>query len=278
MPKPMTRLVVQLSDTHIRAPGELAERRVDTAAGLRRGVAAVLALPQAPDAVIVTGDLVDSGKPAQYAHLRELLAPISDLPACPLYLLPGNHDDRDSLRDAFPDHAYLRGERAFVHYAIELDTLRIAVLDTSVTGAPHGELDDAQLAALDATLAARPDVPTIVAMHHPPFATYIERMDDYGLQRGGVGLAAVLERHPQVDRVVCGHLHRAITARFAGRTALSSPSTAHALQFDLGADAPLAYTLEPAGFLVHAWTPSGGIASHMVHTGSYDGPWRFGSA
>ncbi len=270
----MTRLVVQLSDTHIRAPGELAERRVDTAAGLRRGVEAVLALRQPPDAVFVTGDLVDSGKPAQYAHLRELVEPIR----CPLYLLPGNHDDRDALRDAFPEHDYLRGERAFVHYAIELDTLRIAVLDTSVTGAPHGEIDDAQLASLDATLAAKPGVPTILAMHHPPFATYIERMDDYGLQRGGAGLAAVLERHPQVDRIVCGHLHRAITARFAGRTAMSSPSTAHALAFDLGADAPLAFNLEPAGFLVHAWTPTGGIASHVVHTGSYDGPWRFGSA
>ena len=26
---------------------------------------------------------------------------------CPLYLLVGNHDDRESMRRAFPDHAYL---------------------------------------------------------------------------------------------------------------------------------------------------------------------------
>lgn len=268
----MTRLLVQLSDTHIRKPGELAERRVDTAAALARAVAAVTALPQAADAVVVTGDLVDSGKPAQYEHLRELLAPL----ACPLYLLPGNHDDRDALRAAFPAHAYLRdASHAYLHYAIDLGGLRLVVLDTSVTGAPHGELDAAQLADLDATLAAQPETPTLIAMHHPPFRTFIERMDDYGLQRGGPGLAEVLARHAQVDRIVSGHLHRSITARFAGRLALTAPSTAHALAFDLGADAPLAFTLEPAGFLVHAWSSGAGIASHLVHVDAYDGPYPF---
>ena len=271
----MTRLIVQLSDTHIRKPGELAERRVDTAAALARAVVAVNRLPQPAEAVMVTGDLVDSGKPAQYEHLRELLSPL----ACPVYLLPGNHDDRDVLREVFAAHACLReGSRTYIHYAVELDGLRLVFLDTSVTGAPHGELDAAQLDDLDATLAARPDVPTLLAMHHPPFRTLIERMDDYGLRRGGPGLAEVLARHAQVDRIVSGHLHRSITGRFAGRLAMTAPSTAHALAFDLGPDAPLAFTLEPAGFLVHAWSGSAGIASHVVHADAYDGPYAFGFA
>lgn len=271
----MTHLLVQLSDTHIRLPGELAEGRVDTAAALARAVAAVNALPQRADAVVVTGDLVDSGAPAQYQHLRTLLAPL----ACPVYLLPGNHDDRDALRAAFPDHACLRNaHRAYLHYAVDLGGLRLVVLDTSLTGATHGEIDAAQIADLDATLAARPGQPTLVAMHHPPFRTFIERMDDYGLRRGGPGLADVLARHPQVDRIVCGHLHRSIVARFAGKTVMTSPSTAHAFAFDLGADAPLAFTLEPAGFLAHAWSADGGIASHLVHVDAYDGPFAFGSA
>jgi len=271
----MMRLVVQLSDTHIRRPGELAERRVDTAAALARAVAAVNALPQRADAVVVTGDLVDSGQPEQYQHLRALLAPL----AVPVFLLPGNHDDRDALRAAFPDHGYLRDtRRAYLHYAVDLGGVRLVVLDTSVPGVTHGEIDAAQLADLDATLATQPEVTTILAMHHPPFCTLIERMDDYGLQRGGPGLAAVLARHPQVDRIVCGHLHRSIVARFVGKTAMTSPSTAHALAFDLGADAPLAFTLEPAGFLVHAWSAGAGIASHVVHVDAYDGPFAFASA
>ncbi len=271
----MTRLIVQLSDTHIRKPGELAEARVDTAAALARAVTAVNSLPQRADAVIVTGDLVDSGRPEQYQHLRALLAPL----AGPVYLLPGNHDDRDALRAEFADHVYLRDtRRAYLHYAVDLGDVRLVVLDTSVAGATHGEIDAAQLADLDATLAAAPAMATIVAMHHPPFRTLIERMDDYGLQRGGPGLANVLARHPQVDRIVCGHLHRSIIARFAGRPVMTSPSTAHALAFDLGADVPLAFTLEPAGFLVHAWSAGSGIASHLVHVDAYDGPFAFGSA
>jgi len=115
-------------------------------------------------------------------------------------------------------------------------------------------------------------------MHHPPFRTFIERMDDYGLRRGGPGLADVLARHPQVDRIVCGHLHRSIVARFAGKPAMTSPSTAHALAFDLGADVPLQFTLEPAGFLVHAWSAGAGIISHLVHVDAYDGPFDFASA
>ena len=270
----MPRLFVQLSDTHIRMPGELAERRVDTAAALAGGVAAVLALPQPPEAVIVTGDCVDSARTEQYAHLRELLAPLT----CPIYLLPGNHDDRDAMRDVFHDHGYLGPRGSPVHYAVSLPGMRLVAIDTSVAGVAHGELDGEQLAALDATLAEDRATPTVIAMHHPPFATYIERMDDYGLRAGGPQLAAVIARHPQVDRIVSGHLHRAITSRFAGIPALTSPSTAHALAFDLGADSALAFTLEPAGFMVHAWSPTSGIASHVVHTGAYDGPFQFGGA
>lgn len=270
----MPRLLVQLSDTHIRAPGELAERRVDTAEALERAVAAVQALPIAPEAVLVTGDCVDSGKPAQYAHLRRLLAPL----AAPVYLLPGNHDDRDAMRTAFPEATYLCGEPAFVHYAVELPGLRLVAVDTSVGGAPHGELGDAQLAALDRTLAQGPTTPTIVALHHPPFRTFIERMDDYGLRVGTDALAAVISRHAQVERIVCGHLHRAIQSRFAGTVAATAPSTAHALAFDLGADVPLAWTREPAGFVAHVWSAGAPLTSHVVYSGDYDGPHPFAFA
>ena len=103
-------------------------------------------------------------------------------------------------------------------------------------------------------------------------------MDDYGLQRGAAELGAVLARHPQVDRIVSGHLHRSITARFAGRPALTAPSTAHALAFAPEPDAALTFTMEPAGFLVHAWSPAAGIASHLVHVDAYDGPYAFAFA
>src|SRR3954467_1174093 len=100
----MQKLLVQLSDTHIRLPGQLAYRRVATSVHLARAVAAVNRLPQPADAVVVTGDLTDFGRLDEYAQLQTLLAPL----ACPVYLMPGNHDDGAALRHAFPDHPELQ--------------------------------------------------------------------------------------------------------------------------------------------------------------------------
>lgn len=94
----MRTTIVQLTDLHIRPPGELACGRVDTARFLRDAVASMKALPFPIDAVVLTGDLVDEGQPAEYRHLQELLAPVS----CPVYPLIGNHDDRDAMRSVLP--------------------------------------------------------------------------------------------------------------------------------------------------------------------------------
>ena len=98
-----TTVLVQLTDLHIREPGRLAYGRIDTAPYLERAVQSVLRLPQQPDAVVITGDLSDFGRAAEYEHLARLLAPLT----MPVYLMPGNHDDRDQLRRSFPDHGYL---------------------------------------------------------------------------------------------------------------------------------------------------------------------------
>ena len=270
----MPKLLVQLSDTHIRLPGQLAYRRVDTAALLAQAIVSVLALPQAPVAVVVTGDLTDFGRPAEYTHLRALLAPL----ACPVYLMPGNHDDRAALRRAFPEHDWLQqsGE-AFLQYAVDLGGLRLIALDTSVTKAPHGELGPAHLAWLDAALAADRTTPTIVAMHHPPFATGIAHMDRIGLTKGAGELEALLREHRNIERIVCGHLHRSIQARFANTFASTCPSPAHQVALDLRPDGPSAYRMEPPGYQLHVWV-DGRLVTHTGVFGQYAGPYPFHGA
>jgi 3',5'-cyclic AMP phosphodiesterase CpdA len=269
----MQRILVQLSDTHIRLPGQLAYRRVDTSAFLARAVAAVKALPQPADAVIVTGDLTDYGRADEYAQLRALLAPLPG----PVYLMPGNHDDGAVLRRAFPDHPELAqrpvGDR--VCWAVDVKGLRLVALDSTVPRAAHGELDDAQLEWLDRTLAAAPQAPTIVAVHHPPFATRIGHMDEIGLLHGADRLARVIARHTQVERLIAGHLHRPIECRFAGTIAMTSPSTAHQVALDLAADAASMFRMEPPGFRVHAWAPPAPLVTHLAYVDAYDGPHPF---
>ena len=265
----MTTFLVQLSDLHIREPGRLAYGRLDTAPYLQRAVHSILRLKQQPDAVVITGDLSDFGRAAEYAHLAELLAPLS----MPVYLMPGNHDDRDQLRRSFPTHGYL-GSEGFVQYAVKVGSLHLLALDTCVPGHSHGTLCEERLAWLEAQLDQCRGEPVVVAMHHPPFETLIGHMDEIGLLKGSEALEALIARHANVERVICGHLHRAIDVRFGGSIASTTPSPAHQVALDLAPDAPSAWMLEPPGFRVHAWS-GGRLVTHLASSGSFDGPFPF---
>ena len=260
----------QISDLHIKAPGKKCYGVVDTAGSLRRCIAHIQNLKQKPDAIVITGDLVDSGLPIDYAHLRELLAPLS----MPYYLIPGNHDERDALRAAFPDHGYLRQHPDRIEYVIDEHELRIVALDTVVPRESGGRLDPASMLWLDRTLSTAPARPTMLLMHHPPFKTWIGHMDDVGLANPEI-LHPVVSRHPQVERILCGHLHRSIQTRFGGTIASTCPSPAHQVQLDLGPDAPSRFVMEPPGYQLHAWDRLSGVVSHTACIGEFDGPYPF---
>lgn len=254
-------MLVQLSDPHVVAPGALLDGAIDTAAMLAQAVAAAAAL--GPAAVVLTGDLTERGRAEEYAQLRTLLAPL----ACPVWLMPGNHDDRAALRRAFPEHRELAGDGP-VHWVREVAGLRLVALDSTVPRRPHGALPPAALDWLDAALAEGPTRPTLVALHHPPFATGIAHMDAMGLLEGADGLAAVLRRHPQVERVICGHLHRAIVRRFGGTVAMTVPSTAHQIALELGPGGLAAWRLEPPGFALHR-LQDGAVVTHFAASGEH---------
>ena len=269
--------LVQITDTHIREAGRLAYNKVDTSAGLRATVEAILALRQTPDAVVITGDLVDFGRPAEYARLRELLRPLT----MPVYVMPGNHDHRERLREAFADHPWLApamrtsGGEEPIQYAVPVGPLHLLTLDTVTPRQSYGELCDARLNWLEAALAARVGEPVIVAMHHPPFTTLIGHMDKIGLLSGIDRLRSILARHPNVERVICGHLHRSIDVRFGGTIASTCPSPAHQVTLDLAPDAASTFMMEPPGFRIHAWTAATGVVTHLAASGHFQGPYPF---
>ena len=256
-------LLAQITDLHVTLPGKMLDSRYHTADHLERAVAHLLALDPRPDAVAITGDLVDAGSPAEYARLLELLAPLP----VPIYVVPGNHDEREALRAAFGPRGYLPAE-GFLSYAVELGPLRLIGLDTNIPGAAGGRLCPERLAWLDACLAGAPDRPTVILQHHPPFATGIEQMDAMGLE-GIDGLAEVVSRHRQVERILCGHVHRPITRRFAGTVATVCPSTAHQVGLDLRRPGGLAIVREPPACALHAWSQDTGLVSHMSYIGSH---------
>lgn len=266
----MTTRLLQLSDLHIREPGKQAYGRIQTAPYLKRAIETILRLPQPPHAVVITGDLTDFGRAAEYDHFRELLSPLT----IPVYLMPGNHDSREQMRRSFADHEYL-GKSGFVQFSVPVGDLQLIAIDTVNAGASAGLLCKERLAWLAGMLVLHADKPVVVAMHHPPFQTLIGHMDKIGLLEGAQELEALIAQHPNVERVICGHLHRAIQVRFGGTIAATVPSPAHQVCLDLAPDAASMWTLEPPGFALHALPANGRLVSHTVASGLYDGPFPF---
>ena len=126
-----------------------------------------------------------------------------------------------------------------------------------------GPLCSERLRWLDRILSEAQDRPTLVLMHHPPFLTGISHMDRLGLD-GRAAFAEIVRRHPQVERIACGHLHRPIESRFAGTVAGTAPSTAHQIVLDLRPDARVSFAFEPPGYQLHYWREEAGLVTHTV--------------
>jgi 3',5'-cyclic AMP phosphodiesterase CpdA len=263
-------LLAQVTDMHIKAEGRLSYRVVDTATSLARCVEHVNALPQRPDAVIFTGDLTDFGKPEEYAQLARLISPLS----MAVYLMPGNHDDRQALRQAFPGHAYLCQQGETIDYVIDDWPLRIVALDTVVPMKSGGILLPRQLQWLRSVLSAAPSRPTLIALHHPPFSTGIGHMDRIGLENAAQ-LEEVVRDHPQVELLISGHLHRPIQKRFGGTIVSTCPSPAHQVALDLDDQAASRFMMEPPGYQLHLWREGHGVVTHTASIGKFDGPYPF---
>ena len=235
-------LVAQISDLHVAESGSFMRGFVDANALLDRAVAYLNGLTHQPDVVIATGDLTDHGLPAEYGLLREILGPLR----APVLLIRGNHDERVPFAEAFGDPP--------AQYAVDdAGPVRLVAVDSVREGHHDGEVDRERLAWVDATLTARPDTPTLVFLHHVPFATGIWWMDRIGLT-GAADLEAVVRRHPQVRLVAAGHLHRPITTAWGPTVVSVASSTAHQTRCDLDPEHRPVIAAEPPMLSLHQWT------------------------
>lgn len=258
-------LIAQITDLHIAEPGTWLSEGIDTAGHLARAVAHINALEPRPDLLMITGDLVERRQESEYARLAELLAPL----AVPFHLLVGNHDHRDRLRAAFPGHAHYLPAEGFIQYCLDdAGPLRLIALDTLIPGKGDGELCAERLDWLARRLEEQPDRPTVIFMHHPPFATGLAFMDESRVKRGADELARLIAAHGRIEHVLCGHLHRPITRRFAGTLASTVPATAHQMKLALDGNRQLAATMDPPAVALHWWPENGsGLVSHLSYVG-----------
>jgi Icc protein len=264
-------LICQLTDLHVRPPGVPCNRVSETNMLTERACRVAARFTPRPDVVLITGDLTECGLPAEYENVATILRRTLSVP---IYVVPGNHDRRDNFRTGLKHLPHVTDDPDFVQYVVEDHPVRLVMLDTLVPGANHGALSDAQLEWLDRTLAAQPSKPTLVAMHHPPFATGLIHMDNIALADAD-RFRAVIARHRQVERIVAGHHHRPIIGQCAHAVVSLSPSVAHQVELSFNPASSGTFNFEPPAFQLHAWDKSYGFVSHTIYTAAYEGPFPF---
>ena len=118
-------LIAQITDLHVVEPGTRLQGEIDTNGAMARCATRLAVLDPQPDLLVITGDLTDTGTPAAYAHLRDMLAPLR----MPVYVLPGNHDRRADMRAAFAGTGALPADdgQPFLQYTVEDAPLRLIV-------------------------------------------------------------------------------------------------------------------------------------------------------
>lgn len=249
-------VIAQVTDPHV----GLGPQREASRQNLERAVAVVASLDPQPVAVLLTGDLTDDGLPEEYEAVREMLEPL----AMPVHPIPGNHDRRENLREAFASHPGVAAAEEFIDYRVDCGPVRVVNLDTTIAREAGGAIGEERLAWLEEELRDAADATTIVAMHHAPVGVGLAEFDEIGLAASDRhAMRDLFERGPKPDLVVTGHLHRSVTAQIGGVPVFVCPSTHLQVELDFRREEKLRMGGDPPGIGVHLHGADERLVSHV---------------
>ncbi|WP_416068020.1 metallophosphoesterase [Rhizobium sp. ZK1] len=240
-------LVAQISDIHAGpdSPSLLIfERAIDWLKAFR------------PDALVLTGDLVDNGWREGYRRMAQSLRSLD----FPVYLLPGNGDDQPVMRGELAGIGNWAGTSVPMHFHAALTGVTLVGIDVTVAGQSYGDILP-HLPWLGSTLADAA-TPVLVFLHQPPFEIGIEVLDQVGCKNGDALLALLkaMERPPL--GILCGHVHRAVLGRTGSLALQTCGSLCPPNPLLLGdrGDLPV---LDASSFLLHE-VRNDRLLSHIV--------------
>lgn len=243
-------LIAQITDIHLgfdpENPQEFNRQRLD------RTLQELSALEPRPDILLATGDLIDRGDAQSYSRLKEAF---SQCPF-PVHMCMGNHDERFNFRKVFPEIPFTDG---YLQYELNEGPLRFLVLDTLEEGRHGGAFCEKRAQWLDARLAEKKDVPTIIVQHHPPVEVGIEWMNTHPREPWVQRLSGCLSGHANIVAMLCGHVHRPIMSSWENITLSVCPSTAPQVALDLRPIDPESpdhrdmIIADPPGYALHWW-------------------------
>ncbi|MHA7219105.1 phosphodiesterase [Arthrobacter sp. MDT1-48-3] len=258
---PADHLLLHFSDTHFVADG-LLYGGVDGRGRLAQLLAEILRSGVRPDALVFTGDLTDTGDPEAYGALRDVVEPFAQQLDAPVIWLMGNHDKRAALRRELLGEP---PEETPLYRSHRLGGLRVITLDTSVPGHHHGELDDGQLAWLEAELSRPAPEGSILALHHPPIPMVQDLAVLTELRRQD--RLAEIVAGKDIRLILAGHVHFPSSSLFAGIPVSVASSTCYTQDLNVpvggirGRDGAQAFNL------VHVYPHT--IVTSVATLGSY---------
>ena len=262
--------IAQITDLHVTTAADpLSQLRNEQR--LRQVLRSIGELQPRPVAIIASGDLVDHGRPDEYAALKTILAEID----IPIYYAVGNHDRRDAFLKAFGGPYAPTDENGFVQYAVDLGGLRMVVCDTLDEGRDRSGFDAQRAAWLARTLDEDTVTPTLVVMHHPPILSGVRWMDPEP-DAPWIGLLAdALRGRDQVRAVLCGHVHRAFHGQLAGQLVATAPASSIQVTLNLTPidmdrpDGREILTAEPPGYVL-VMADEGRVTTHVCVAGAFE--------
>jgi len=252
-------LIAQVTDIHLGFdpdnPAEFNRKRLDQVLrALNDG-------PNRPDLLLATGDLTDRGDADSYRRLANAFSQC-DFPVWPCM---GNHDDRANFAQHF---LHIRQEDGFVQYVIPLEGRRIIMLDTLEPDRHGGAFCERRAEWLSARLDEDATTPTLIVMHHPPIEVGIDWMNTHPEEPWVRRFTTAIAGRPNIQSILCGHIHRSITAPWNGTTIAICSSTAPQLALDMrpmDPDAPdnrPMIVADPPAYALHRWTDHG-LVTHF---------------
>jgi len=214
-------VLAHLSDTHLTSTGVRYNGVLDPTAGLNAVVAVLrtaIEEGRAPDVIVVSGDLTDSGDPDAYRRLAAALQPL----APHVVYATGNHDVRSVFHAELLSESDRTGPILQVH---RLPGIRIAVLDSTVVGAGHGVLAPGHLAELATELVDPYPGGTVVVLHHAPLPPPSPLLTYFALDRASRSALAAVVRGTDTRIILAGHHHLAGSGLLGGVPVAVAAST-----------------------------------------------------
>jgi Icc protein len=211
--KPVT--VLQISDSHLHAAADSRMRGVTTYATFLSVLEHAQRDRRWPvDAILATGDIVQDESRAGYERFRASMEPLG----VPVLSIPGNHDDPNLMSEILTSGAFQLGGE------LRLGPWSIVMLSTFLAGEDAGGLGPARLQGLRKALEVHEGQHVLIAMHHHPLPMGSTWLDGVAL-RDGAAFWQIVDQHPAVRGVLCGHVHQASDRNRNNVRFMSTPST-----------------------------------------------------